>query len=89
MQRRFRYAAGTSLGNLGLKFYNVLSLISFRPFCNVEFYMIAFVQRFETSGLNCGMVYENIIPGIAPNKSLKAELKSSAEILRIRKSMRS
>jgi hypothetical protein len=61
---------GTSLGNLSLKLYNILSLISFRTFGNVEFNVIAFIQRFEAAGLNCGMVHENIIPRIAPDKSV-------------------
>jgi hypothetical protein len=61
---------GTSLGKLGLEFHNILSLIPFRPFGNVEFYVITFVQRFETTGLNSGMVHENIIPGIAPDESV-------------------
>jgi len=29
---------------LGLKLYDILSLIPFRPFGNIEFYVIAFVQ---------------------------------------------
>ncbi len=34
---------GTSLGFLGLNLHNILSLISFRPFGNVEFYVVTFV----------------------------------------------
>jgi len=34
------------------EFYNFLSLISLRPFGNIEFHMIPFVQRLETTGLN-------------------------------------
>ena len=58
------------LENLGLQFHNVLSLIPLRPFGNIEFYVIAFIQRFETTGLNSGMVHENIIPGIAPDETV-------------------
>jgi hypothetical protein len=59
-----------NLWELGLEFHNVLGLVPLRPLGNVEFYVIAFVQGFETAGLNCGMVHENIIPGIAPDKSI-------------------
>jgi hypothetical protein len=55
---------------LSLEFYNVLSLITFRSFGNVEFYVVTFVQRLETTGLNCGMVHENIIPRVAPDKAV-------------------
>jgi len=58
------------LGILGLEFHNVLSLIALGPFGDVEFNVIAFIQRFETTGLNSGMVHENIIPGIAPDESV-------------------
>ena len=47
---------------LGLQFYNVLSLVAFRPFGDVEFYVITFIQGFEATCLNSGMVHENIIP---------------------------
>ncbi len=53
-----------------LKLHNILSLISLRPFCYVELNLIALIQRFETSGLNSGMVNENIIPRSAPDKSV-------------------
>lgn len=46
--------------NFKLQFYNVLSLWSTVSFNNVEFYALAFVQRFETFALDCGEVYEYI-----------------------------
>lgn len=63
-------AAGTSVEKLRLEFHDVLSLISLRPFGHIELYVVAFVQRFKASGLNSGMVHENIIPGIAPDESV-------------------
>jgi len=53
-----------------LEFHYVLRLIAFRPFGNIEFHVIAFIQRLETTGLYSGMVHENIIPGIATDKSV-------------------
>ena len=68
--RRFRLGAGTSPWEISLEFHNILGLVPLRPFCHVEFHVIAFVQRLETTGLDSGMVHENIIPGIAPDKSV-------------------
>ena len=53
-----------------LEFHNILSLVSLWPFGNVEFNLVAFIQGFETTGLNSGMVHENIIPRIAPDKTV-------------------
>lgn len=52
------------------QFHDILSLIPLRPFGNIEFYVITFIQRLKAAGLNSGMVHENIIPGIAPDESV-------------------
>jgi hypothetical protein len=56
--------------SLSLEFNYILSLVSFWPFGNVEFYVVTFIQRFETTGLNSGMVHENIIPRVAPDEAV-------------------
>jgi hypothetical protein len=67
---RTRPEAGVPLQELALQLHNILSLKSFGPFGDVEFHMVAFIQRLESTGLDSGMVHENIIPGIAPDKSV-------------------
>jgi hypothetical protein len=53
-----------------LYLHNVLGLITLRPLGDVELDLIAFVKRFETAGLDGGMVDKNIISGSAADKSV-------------------
>jgi hypothetical protein len=53
-----------------LQLYYILSLVSFRPLGNIEFNLVALVQRFESSSLNSRMVNENIITRSAPDETV-------------------
>jgi len=60
----------TSSRERNLKLHHVLSLESFGTLGNLKLDLVAFVQRLKSTGLNSGMVYENIIPGSALDKTI-------------------
>jgi len=53
-----------------LQLCDFLRLIALGTLRHVEFNVIAFVKRFEPAPLNGGMMYENIVSGIAPDKTI-------------------
>jgi hypothetical protein len=55
---------------LVLQFHNVLGLVALGALRHGELDLVTFVQGLETAALNRGMVYENIIPGIAPDETI-------------------
>ena len=72
LELRLRFHAGAlSCGNkLILKLYNFLRLITLDALRHDEFNVIAFVEGFKSASLNCGMMHENIVSGIAPDKTI-------------------
>ena len=68
--RRLRSSGASIAGSSGLQFYHILSLQSFWAFGYFELNTVAFIKRLESTALNGAVMDEDVISGIAADKTI-------------------